>query len=252
MIEHSVELDKLATALAKAQTVIATAKRESKNPFFQSSYADLASVWEACREALTSNGLSVAQFPGFHDGVATVDTMLLHSSGQWLQATAGAPIAKQDAQGVGSALTYLRRYALAAVASVSPADDDGNAASSAKRARYGVPAGNPDQHGVVPPKERGGTSPTPPKGVAATPGASSAPTSPPSESLNDKPRAIADAEKEPAPWSAEAREWKGKPLGAHSSEDLLALRKFGEKKGPEKYPNLVEQIDEVLAGRGGE
>jgi ERF superfamily protein len=230
MIEHSEKLDELATALAKAQTVIATAKRDSQNPFFKSSYADLASVWEACRDALTSNGLSVAQFPGFKDGIATVDTILLHSSGQWLQATAGAPIAKQDAQGVGSALTYLRRYALAAVASVSPADDDGNAAVG-----------------------HGGKSPAASKGASAR--TTSAPVVPmppaPTESLEERPRAIIEEEKAPPPWSAQARTWKGKPLGGMPSADLLALRKFGVKKGPEQFPHLVEQVDEVLAAREG-
>jgi len=137
---HSEQLNELGAALAKAQAIMATAKKDSQNPFFRSSYADLASVWEACREPLTQNGLSVAQFPGFEPGnppTALVTTILLHTSGQWMAETAGAPlpdqtrkdgsVEKANAQGVGSAITYLRRYALAAVASVSPADDDGTA-----------------------------------------------------------------------------------------------------------------------------
>ena len=128
-VQHSENLQEIATALAKAQAKVKGAAKDSLNPHFRSKYADLASVWDACRDALTSNGLSVVQFPGYADGVATLDTILLHSSGQWIQGTAGAPLSKQDAQGVGSALTYLRRYALAAVASVSPEDDDGNAAT---------------------------------------------------------------------------------------------------------------------------
>lgn len=161
MIEHSEKLDQLAAALAKAQASVKGAKKDASNPFFKTTYADLASVWDACREALTSNGLSVVQFPGFDNGIATLSTMLLHSSGQWLSATAGAPLAKMDAQGVGSALTYLRRYTLAAVASVSPEDDDGQAASGVKRKM-----------------ERGGVSTASPKGVAVAPPSQPAPTTP--------------------------------------------------------------------------
>lgn len=233
MIDQSLELKDLAAALAKAQAAVRVAKRDADNPFFKSTYADLASVWEACREALTSNGLSVVQFPGFADGVATLDTILLHSSGQWLKATASAPISKQDPQGVGSALTYLRRYALAAVASVSPADDDGNAASGKKAERGGTTTASTAKRDAAPAK----VAPMPPI---------------PTESLTDRPLAIVAEEKAPPPWSAQARTWKGKALGEMSSEDLLVLRKFGVKKGAEQFPYLIEQVDEVLASREGE
>ena len=129
-IEHSQELKDLAAALAKAQAAVKGALRDSSNPHYKSKYADLESVWDACRKPLTDNGLSVSQWPGRDsDGAATLTTMLLHSSGQWIKGTASTALSKNDAQGVGSALTYLRRYALAAVASVAPEDDDGNAAS---------------------------------------------------------------------------------------------------------------------------
>jgi hypothetical protein len=133
MIETSQELDKLAGALVKAQSAMKAAVKDSTNPHFKSKYADLASVWDACREPLTKNGLAVVQLPGFErldeGSVATLTTMLLHESGQWIRETAKAPLTKADAQGVGSVLTYLRRYSLAAVASVAPEDDDGNAGS---------------------------------------------------------------------------------------------------------------------------
>lgn len=137
MIEHSAELKDLAAALVKAQATVKGAVKDSNNPFYKSKYADLASVLDACGEALTVNGLSVVQLPGYvatdNSFVATLTTMLLHTSGQWLQETGGAPIAKPDAQGVGSVVTYLRRYALQAVARVAPEDDDGNAASGGER-----------------------------------------------------------------------------------------------------------------------
>lgn len=134
-MQHSENIADLATALAKAQAVVEGAKKDSNNPHFKSKYADLASVWSACREALTDNGLSVIQSPGLcHDGKMEMTTMLMHSSGQWVRDTLSIPLQKIDAQGYGSATTYARRYALAAVVGVSPDDDDGNAASAGRGA----------------------------------------------------------------------------------------------------------------------
>ena len=126
---HSEQIKDLATALAKAQAEIEGARKDSTNPHFKSSYADLASVWDACRKALTGNGLSVVQGPVSDEGRVGVTTMLMHSSGQWLESTFFMRPTKDDPQGAGSALTYARRYALAAMVGVAPEDDDGNAAS---------------------------------------------------------------------------------------------------------------------------
>jgi len=108
---------------------------ESQIPaeFFKSKYADLASVVEAIREAFAANGLSYTQAiePSEKDEVR-VETILLHSSGEWLSAGVLAlPVSKHDAQGFGSALTYARRYGLSAAVGVAPEDDDGNAATKA-------------------------------------------------------------------------------------------------------------------------
>lgn len=134
MIEQSPEIKNLAVALCKAQAQVKPAKKDSTNPHFKSSYADLASVIDACGEALTNNGLSVVQFPGYEarddQFISTLTTVLVHTSGEWIRSTAGAPCSKADAQGVGSVTTYLRRYSLAAIARVAPDDDDGNAASA--------------------------------------------------------------------------------------------------------------------------
>lgn len=131
-MQTSESINELATALAKAQGQIKGAVKDAENPHFRSKYADLASVWDACRAALTANGLSVIQAPrGVHtDGGWTVEveTRLLHSSGQWMGDTITVPVGKPDAQGLGSALTYARRYALASFVGVAPEDDDGNAA----------------------------------------------------------------------------------------------------------------------------
>lgn len=122
----------LAAALAKAQAQIAPAPKSSVNPHFRSHYADLASVVDASRAALAANGLAVVQCPvdsSRPDSVALA-TRLIHSSGEWIESTVSTRLAKNDAQGVGSALTYLRRYSLAAIVGVTSCeDDDGNAAS---------------------------------------------------------------------------------------------------------------------------
>lgn len=121
-------------ALAKAQGQIEGASKSSENPHFKSKYADLASVWEACRSALTDNDLSVVQFPDF-DGAetVTVQTILAHADGFERSHTIRLPVAKKDAQGVGSAITYARRYSLMAMVGIAPEDDDANAAVAGKQ-----------------------------------------------------------------------------------------------------------------------
>ena len=121
----------LAAALAKAQAAITGATKDSANPYFNSRYADLASVRGACIGPLTANGLCVVQFPRATAGGVEVETLLAHSSGEWVAETLAMPVSKWDAQAVGSAITYARRYALAAIAGVAPEDDDGNAATAA-------------------------------------------------------------------------------------------------------------------------
>lgn len=133
MVNRSEQINDLAAALAKAQAHMEGAKKGNTNPHFKSRYADLASVREAVTEALTSHGISYVQFPRLvsaGDGawLVEVETTLLHASGQWIGDTLAVPVTKADAQGVGSAITYARRYALMAVTGIAPEDDDGNAA----------------------------------------------------------------------------------------------------------------------------
>jgi hypothetical protein len=133
-MQNSETIADLAAALTKAQATLEGAAKGKVNPAFKSKYADLAAVWDACREALTANGLSVVQAPGpMIENCMSLTTMLLHSSGQWISETLTIPLTKTDAQGYGSATTYARRYALAAMVGVSPEDDDGNGASQLSR-----------------------------------------------------------------------------------------------------------------------
>lgn len=128
-MEMSEQINELATALAKAQMELGNAKKSSDNPYFKSRYADLAEVLDTCREVLGKNGLSVIQPVGVvNDKAIEVTTMLIHSSGQWVKSTTNMPMVKLDPQAAGSAITYARRYSLAAMVGISQADDDGEGA----------------------------------------------------------------------------------------------------------------------------
>ena len=132
--ERSNELGELASALSLAQAEIEDAKKERENPAFKqgakvSRYATLGSVWDAIREPLTKQGLSVVQLSQDSlPSTVTLKTVLLHKSGQYLVSVFSVPVTKQDAQGYGSAMTYARRYSLMAIVGVCPDDDDANAA----------------------------------------------------------------------------------------------------------------------------
>lgn len=125
-------MKQIAAALAKAQGKIENAKKGNLNPHFKSRYADLAAVWDACREPMTSEGLSVIQLPcEAPAGYVGLVTTILHSSGETLSEKFFMPLAKpNDPQAVGSALTYAKRYALLGAAGIAPEDDDGNAATA--------------------------------------------------------------------------------------------------------------------------
>lgn len=120
---------KISPALAAALGEIHNATKDSANPHFKSRYASLASVIDATKATLATHGLVVIQSPGWRDKHVTVTTRLLHTSGEWIESTAETPTPKQDPQGVGSAVTYLRRYALAAMCGITQDDDDGHTAS---------------------------------------------------------------------------------------------------------------------------
>lgn len=121
-------LNEIAKALCIAQSEILTAHKDSKNPYFNSKYADLKSVWDAIRLPLTKNGLSITQLPSTNGKEVTVETILMHVSGQYIRSTLTIIAKDISAHAIGSAITYARRYALMAMVGVSPEDDDGNAA----------------------------------------------------------------------------------------------------------------------------
>jgi hypothetical protein len=124
-------IGKLAAALAKAQSEMKGAKKDSTNPHFKKTYADLASIWDACREPLSKNELSVAQPTALVEGRIVVKTILLHSSGESIEGILPVMLPESaTSQQLGSAITYNRRYGLAAMIGVAPEDDDGAEAST--------------------------------------------------------------------------------------------------------------------------
>lgn len=137
MSSRSDSIKEIATALSKAQAILTGAVKDSVNPHFRNRYADLASCWEACRKALTSNGIAVVQMPERDDRGYYVETLLTHSSGEWIASKCYIHLQKDDPQGLGSAITYARRYGLSAMVGICPEDDDAEMAQRTTAATKG-------------------------------------------------------------------------------------------------------------------
>jgi hypothetical protein len=130
---QSEQINELASALSKAQGEMTPAIKDSKNPFFKSSYADLSSIWNSCKEPLSKHGLAVVQTMDTQEGQFVLLTTLAHSSGQWMRSCLPILTEKNTAQGLGSSITYMRRYALSAIVGITcDEDDDGHEASKPK------------------------------------------------------------------------------------------------------------------------
>ena len=127
-MKTSNEINEIASALSKAQGEMLGAAKAQNNPFFKSKYSDLSEVMAAIRIPFANNGLSFVQGAEFDENKIAVTTKIMHSSGQWIEATTTLPPTKNDAQGYGSAITYAKRYGLQALAGVPSVDDDGQAA----------------------------------------------------------------------------------------------------------------------------
>lgn len=129
-MNKSDNINELASAMASAQSMMAPAKKTQSNPFFKSKYADISAVWEAAQSALNSNGVSVIQGGTIDaDGQHYIETMLTHSSGQWISSFEQILCKKKDdPQAHGAAVTYARRYGLLSMLSLPCEDDDGESA----------------------------------------------------------------------------------------------------------------------------
>lgn len=124
----------IAQALAAAQMNMGKAVKASANPHFRSKYADLGAVMDACLPALNAEGIAVIHTMHEDELGRSVVTRFLHASGETLDCAVPLIIGKQDMQGLGSAMTYARRYGLMALAGIAPEDDDGNAAVASVKA----------------------------------------------------------------------------------------------------------------------
>lgn len=136
-MQTSEQINEVAAAMAAVQAKMKPAIKDATNPHFKSKYADLGSVFEAIRGPLAENNLTVWQDLGSDERGVTCKTRIVHKSGQWVEfGPLSIPASKQDAQGLGSAATYARRYGLsAALGVVADLDDDGNAAGQSPPAR---------------------------------------------------------------------------------------------------------------------
>lgn len=158
--EHSESIGKISEALAKAQGQFptvekdSTAKVRSEKANYEFDYATLDRFLEAVRKPLSDNGLAVMQFPAVTGKDASVKTVISHLSGEWVSGTLVMPVSRWDAQGIGSIITYLRRYSLCAILGLAPRDEDddgnagvGNPAQVEPRQRpvNGKPNGKPQQ-----------------------------------------------------------------------------------------------------------
>lgn len=132
-MERSESLKELGKALSAFGAELTTIQHNATNPFHKATYADLRAILEAAKPVMSRHGLSVAQFPFGAGGLVGVETILLHSSGEWLAQYFEMPLQEQKGQSIqqaGSYITYLRRYAFASV--------------------LGLATGDPDPDGVVP------------------------------------------------------------------------------------------------------
>lgn len=162
--EQSEDINELAAALAKVQAGMRPAAKDAKNPHLKTMYADLTSIVTALQPELGNNGLAILQTTE-SDSVGTIylATTLAHSSGQWLRGRLRVEVQPAKglniAQSLGLALTYCRRYSIAAMVMVCTEDDDGNGAGSPPEA----PRGTTQQAKPHPPQEE--QKPAPPEGV---------------------------------------------------------------------------------------
>ena len=166
-MKTSESVEHIFPALATAQSKIKGAKTDANNPFFNSKYADMASVVESLREPFALSGLGFIQ--GVSDDAKMLVTRIFHTSGEWIETS--YPLSCKDwanPQAVGSSVTYAKRYGLQAAAGIPSVDDDGNtAAQSAQRPQ---PASRPVTQGTMPANKPASTSvPTRPIGAPAKP-----------------------------------------------------------------------------------
>lgn len=221
----------IAKALAAAQREIGVAVKDATNPHFRSKYADLQAVDEACRPALSKHGIAIAQGTGYADGFVFVTTRLLHAdTGEWIESTLHIAPGKHDAQGVGSAITYARRFGLSALAAVPAGVDDDGEAAVGRGAPHGQPVAVPPPATVVPfePVQ---------VPVETSSGSDDLPEDPPER----YPIAFSPAELRPV-WKSRAMGLDGAPHGrttVHYTDAVGYVTKLTEGGGPKSPTSVI-------------
>jgi hypothetical protein len=128
-VEKSENIAEIIKALIKIQPQLKPAIKDKANPFLKTKYADLSGVWDSCRDLLKESGLAVVQVCGIGDNGSYLETILMHESGQWISGKYPLkPVKDDDPQAMGSAMTYARRYNLAAILGIVTDDDDAEGA----------------------------------------------------------------------------------------------------------------------------
>lgn len=226
-MKHSDSIVKLAAALVAAQAELRAIGMDSVNPHFKSRYASLDNIIETIRPVLSKHSLAIVQGTTTPESDSngkvtgfTVETMLVHQSGEWLCNAAVMPLAKADPQGAGAAITYGRRYGLSALLSLATdEDDDANAAS--KRGTTGA---------------SNGARQTTQSGELHTPPATQSTHAP--------------APHGPEDFIMPIGKQKGKPIGAIETDDLqAAVQWINEKNWTKKYPGFIKAVDAVIGDR---
>lgn len=142
-MRSSEQIGELAKSMAAAQAKLRPASKDAVNPAFRSKYADLSAVTEAAK-VYAAEGIAIVQDAQSTEAGVSVSTLLLHTSGQWLEVgPLTVPVTKKDAHGIGSATTYAKRYSLGAAGLIvaGDEDDDGNAAAGKAPAAPQEPKG---------------------------------------------------------------------------------------------------------------
>ena len=149
MLHKSESIANLVKALSTLQGELKDSSKNAINPHYKSKYSDLSEVLGNLRPLLAKHQLALSQFPSFENGIVSVTSLLAHASGEWIESTASAPATKQDVQGVGSAITYLKRYSATSIVGMASADqdDDGNSVSTVPPVIMKVPSPKIDLNG---------------------------------------------------------------------------------------------------------
>ena len=152
-MEKSESITELAKALNKFQAECSGAKKNANNPHFKSKFANLEAVINCAKDALSDNGLSVVQFPIMDQGYCGVETILMHSSGEFISNKLLLACKKQDPQAMGSAITYARRYSYQSVLGIPSEDDDGEKSMPRNQAPVQQQAPAPVQYQRISPAQ---------------------------------------------------------------------------------------------------